>query len=264
MKKWHGIYWAMVLAALTACSGQQESETKNASATENSQMPIYRVVKDNAYPPYVMFAQGNHLGYEVDILNAIAKNQGFRVEYIYEPWDKLFENLTQKDIAISLGGTSIEDVNKEVSTPTVPYMVSLDCAMALSDDDLNNWQKKNITIANDSGLDEVLTDEYGVVAKKIQQTQSEYLILTELVKQEAQVGVGDCASLRYSAASPTFKDYAFKIKELPKSTEDDSTRLVFSVRKDQTELLNKINAGLKAIEQSGELAQIKRKWGQLK
>lgn len=265
MKKQNIIYLAVLSVVLMACS-EKNTATQNQSAsavTANSNLPVYRVVKDNVYPPYVMFAKGEHIGYEVDILNAIAQNQGFRVEYVYEPWDKLFDDLNQKDIVMSLGGTSIEDVNQEVSTPTTPYMVSLDCVAGLSDDDLNQWQSKQIVVTQDGGMADVLTADYRVAADKIQQTDTHYLILSTLAKKEAQIGVGDCASLRYNASSPTFKDYPIKVKELSKSVEDDSTRLVMSVRKDQTELLNKVNVGLKAIEQNGELAAIKRKWGQL-
>ncbi len=257
-----GLLFTLFLA-VSACSENSSSASSETVSSGTDGMPVYRVVRDFVYPPYLLMPQGKtNQGLEIDILEAIGKRQGFRLEYVHEPWEKLFKDLSERDISITLGGTSIEDVEQEVSTPARPYIVSMDCLAAANEADLDNWQQKNITTLNSGDWAEDLSEEYGISNKKIKLVDTHYQVLSGILQKNTEIGVGDCVSLRYNADSETFAKHSFAIKELPDSEEDDSTRIVFSVRKDQTELLAKINAGLADLEKSGELEAIKKRWGQ--
>lgn len=257
------------LAFLIACSDKQNvtHDVNGASAVSsvnhNQDLPVYNVASDLAYVPYVMTDHlGQNYGLEIDILNKIAEKQGFRLKYVRTSWDDLFVNMAEKEIHIASNGMAIEDVEQEAATPTASYMTSFDCIAALKPEVLKTWQRHKIAVGQSGRLGEELQQTFGISKASLMPVETQYLGLTAILKQEAEVAAGDCTALRYYANGETLKSYSFTIQDMPNSQSNDSTKLVFAVRKDQTELLNKINAGLKAIEQSGELAEIKRKWGQ--
>ncbi len=249
---------------IAACSENGSmTSVQEASAPEVDDRPVYRAVRDVTYPPYLLTVHsGEHAGLEVDILNAVAKQQGFKIEYIVQPWDKLFTNLKELDIHISLGGTSIEDVNQEVSIPTRPYVVSLDCLIGRSKEDLHHWWKKKIAITEFGEWKDTLIQDYGMKVENIRTVDTHYQVMTEVLKKNAEIGLGDCVAMRYHIASETFDDTPLLLQAVPGMEEDDSTRIVFSVRKDEPELLAKINAGLEALQKNGELDAIKARWKQ--
>ncbi|MCL2588037.1 MAG: transporter substrate-binding domain-containing protein [Oscillospiraceae bacterium] len=80
--------------ALTACGGNggTEAATPTPEATaptetpdtndDPADMPVFQIYSDNAFPPFHMLnpATGEFTGFDVDLIEAIAADQGFRVE----------------------------------------------------------------------------------------------------------------------------------------------------------------------------------------
>ena len=258
---WHSLLKLSVLGvslALAACAATERTST--VPVTQNQ--PVYTVLSDLDYVPYIMEDDKGYVtGLEADILRAIARNQGFRIEYKKDTWDTLFDDMQGKGAHIASNGMAINDVNQEVAHYSQPYLRSLDCVATLTPDAA--WQKGKIAIVLEGNLPNNLKKQYNITEKQFTKVESQQNGLATLVAKKAQSAVGDCTALRYYAShEANLKAHTLHIKELASSGSSDNSNLVFAVRKDQTELLNKINAGLKAIEQSGELAAIKRKWGQ--
>lgn len=252
---------AVVAFLLAACSDQMPSAESSASGQSGSGA-VYNVVRDFVYEPYLMKSESGEMGFEIDVLEAVAKQQGFGLSYTKEPWEKLFSDLSNKNIHIILGGTSLEEVDQSVALPSRPYMVSFDCVVAKDESDIKDWQNKKIIVLSTGPWEDNLRTKYGVSEENLSKVKTNYEILRDMLNKNIPIGVGDCVSLRYSISSPTFAKYPFSVKELPDSVEDDSTRIVFSVRKDEPELLAKINAGLEALQKNGELDAIKARWKQ--
>lgn len=255
----------LAIFAIAACSEKSSEPAYDVSVlkVETDNRPIYRAVRDITYPPYhLTVTHGEHMGLEVDILNSIAEQQGFRIEYDAEA-GKLFSQLEKRNIDILLGGTALSDVDLDIAMPTKPYTVSLDCLVAGKESDFNNWWKKTVAVPREGGRKEALMEIYDMSEKDIVVSKTHYQVMTEVLKGNVQIGLGDCMALRYAVHSDTLEQKEpLIVTEVPDMEEDDSTRIVFSVRKDQPELLAKINAGLDALQESGELDAIKKRWGQ--
>lgn len=60
---------------------------------------VYRVAVDTSFSPFCSVdSQGNAVGFEIDLLNAIAKEKGFTVEYCPVGYPEALEELESGDV----------------------------------------------------------------------------------------------------------------------------------------------------------------------
>lgn len=262
---------ATIMFALAACSKQNSNQAENTNAPTSASVAVnattgvgkvYKVGMDYTYPPYNMRGTDSAVsGLEVDILNAIAKNQGFQVEYVPMLWNTLVSNLDKENFPIIMDGLATDDVmSYPAYTISQPYMRSGDCVFTLKPEHQKDWAKNKVSLQRDDFLDEELIKQHGVNKQNIRYVKTLILGLQEVVRQESQSVVSDCTALRYTAKNSSFKDYQFTQTLLPDSEKPESADLGFAVKKDDAELLEKINTGLQNIKQSGELDAIIKKW----
>lgn len=261
---------ATVMFTLAACSQQNSNKQDNTSAIDSSaststQTEVgkkYKVGMDYTYAPYNMRGTDTAVaGLEVDILNAIAKNQGFQVEYMPMLWKTLESSLDKENFHIIMDGLATDDMaSYPAYTISQPYMRSGDCVFTLKPEHQKDWAKNKVAVQLHDFLDEDLINEYGVNKQNIHHVKTLILGLQAVVRQDAQSVVSDCVALSYTAKNPSFKDYQFTQALLSGSEAPESADLGFGVKKDDVELLNKINTGLQNIQQSGELDTIIKKW----
>lgn len=84
MKKWIIAAVACSALALGACGGQN----KNSSAANPDK--VYRVGMNAEFAPFEsQTSEGNVEGFDVDLMNAMAKAGNFKVEFKHQPWESL-------------------------------------------------------------------------------------------------------------------------------------------------------------------------------
>lgn len=123
IKQW--IATAAAAALLAACGGQQ-NQTGNAAASSAPAAPqegkIYRVGTNAEFAPFEFMDTNNNVqGFDIDLLNAMAKAGGFRVEYKHQPWDSLFAALGNGDVDILASAVTITDERKQSMDFSDPY-----------------------------------------------------------------------------------------------------------------------------------------------
>lgn len=272
------MFVATVLAmGITACSQQKNESTTNASdaataasvaaasvAAQSAQdLPVYKIRTANQpYPPFNIYNPDNTItGLERDVLEAIAKNQGFKIQYEPHIWDLIFKDLKKNDISMVGGGLAKVDFDLEAVNLSQPYTRSPDCIVATSESNLDNWQKKKIALVKIDEVDDEMINNFGVLRSNIQYVRSQYQGLKQVFEGQTPLAMSDCYSLRYYI-NQSFQDYKTKfiLKELTTPNSDDAYNLVIGVRKDQTELLQKINQGITNLKANGELDKILQQW----
>ena len=92
---------------LAACSGGNGGS--NGSATNNASAPAaasstgldvsktYIVATDASYPPMEYMDNGKVVGFSHDILDAAAKSQNVKLEFVNTPFEGLFANVDKGD-----------------------------------------------------------------------------------------------------------------------------------------------------------------------
>ncbi|UOP04974.1 transporter substrate-binding domain-containing protein [Conchiformibius kuhniae] len=252
---------ALYLAACAPPQPVAEAAPDASSAASEAALPVYTVATDATYPPFEFYdRQGNIIGLDIDLLNAVAERQGFKLRYYHHQWDGMFDQLKDKaDIIAS--AVAITEESKQAAGLSNHYYNSPYMAVALNADTLKNWKQHTVSAARNEDTIEDLQQEYGVAERNIVPADTVYLSLTNLVKEKADVVVGDATVLEYYIHSPTFQAYRFHTKTLP-SEHEETDRLAFAVAKGNDELLEKINQGLAQVRESGQLDDILHRWRQ--
>ena len=118
MKKWIAAALACSALALSACGGQ----SKDASSSAPKADKVYRVAANAEFAPFESLdSAGNVEGFDVDLMNAMAKAGEFKVEFKHQPWDSLFPALKNGDTDIVISGVTITDERKQSMDFTDPY-----------------------------------------------------------------------------------------------------------------------------------------------
>lgn len=253
----------LLLSALLLCAACQPETRQTAApaASAAADIPVYHVATDATYPPFEFTDhRGDIIGLDIDLLNAIAEDQGFKVEYYHHPWEGMFGQLAS-DADILASAIAITEESKREADLSSSYHQTPYRAVSLKSAHLDDWQLHSISAGKNEDTIDDLKEEYGVAAKRIREADTVYLALTDVVKKEAELTVGDAAVLKYYMDSPTFRNYHFETKILP-SADPETDKLVFAVKKGNRALLEKINAGLANLKKSGRLNIILKHWRQ--
>lgn len=259
------------MSALTACSGSIHNNDQTEQLVQSSQVAVennhaviksYRVGMDMKYAPYNFRDEKQRVkGLDVDVLRAIARNQGFHVEFVLIEYNLLLKHWQQQQISIIMDGIAADDVAHDANlVVSEPYYVSYDCIAATKAEYLEDWQQRQVALVPDDLLDVELVKQNILKENQINLQRTIPLAMKEVVSQRADVAISDCTAMKYLAKSKTFANIPFAFKTLPDSNRMESAGLVIAVDKNQPELLQQINAGLQNIKANGELEQIIQKW----
>lgn len=221
-----------------------------------AQKPVLKVGGDAAFAPFEFVDEKNQVvGFDIDLVKAIGEIIGYEVQYLNMAWDGLIPSLINKNIDIIASGMSITPARQEQVNFSDPYFTSVLTIVVHKNnnsiktlDDLAN--KKVVVQINTTG-DFACDDIPGVKVYRYN-TAPEAL-------QNVALGVCDAAVIdlpvaeAYFAANPNAP-----LKHVGKVSEDDFFGL--AIRKEDTELLAKVNAALAEIKANGTYDQIFAKW----
>ncbi|OPH38619.1 substrate-binding periplasmic protein [Moraxella equi] len=247
--------------ATTQTTETQPAETNTQVAPDPS-LPTYTALTDVPYPPFEFKAEdGTVTGMEIEIFNAIAKDQGFNVQYAPHAWEGIFKSLNDNEPQFVISTVTMTDEAKENALLSEPYYFSPYRVVALDQTKLDTWNtlKVGISASEDSADD--LPDRFNVSTGNIKSYPTVFFALSGMIRGEVDVVVADSTVLLYTMNGDAAKD--FKDKFVSKTLDaTDSSKLVFAIDKGHPELLEKVNAGLKKLKESGELDAILAKYGQ--
>ena len=258
---------------LAACGGGQSSSstapaasTPAAASTSAGAAPatdgdkVLKVAMNANFPPFEsMNPNGQIEGFDVDVMNAIAKEEGFKVSYHQQAWDGIFASLKAGDNDILISGITITDERKQQMLFSEPYYKITQVILVpqgksiKSVEDLKKMDKVGVTLGTTGDL----------AAQKILGATSEKIIRLEnlpLMLKEVETGAVDAVISDSAVVADYVKkkgDKGFTMVEVPDFTVE---YYGIAVRQDDKALMDKINAGLKKIQANGEYAKISDKY----
>ena len=254
---------------LSACGGQSADATKAGSSAPAASAAsgataaagqTYKIALNAEFAPFEsMSTDGKIEGFDVDVMNAMAKAGGFNVEYKHQPWEGLFATLTNGDADAVISAVTITDERKQQMSFTDPYYAITQIVLVP--------QGKNVATVDDlKKLDKigVITGNTGdLAAQKILGATSQKIVRYEafpLAAKEVETGSVD-AVISDSAVVANYvknnSDKGFTMVKVPDFAEE---HYGIAVAKDNTELLTKFNAALKTIKDNGEYQKILDKY----
>ena len=236
----------MSVACLASCGG-----TKNAD---------YVIATDKGFSPFeFQDAQGNIVGIDMDILKAIAEDQGFTYDLQYVGWDAAIAACQAGQADGMIAGASITDERKASGWIFSDGYYDATQGMAVAkDSDIAGFEDlegkkvavKNGTMSNTYA--ESIKNQYGFEVVTFSTSPDMY-----------QAVIGGQAAACFDD-TPILK-YNIKIGELDMKfvdgTENDPAQYGFAIfDAEKQELVDKFNAGLENIKANGKYDEIIAKY----
>lgn len=236
---------------LTACDKPETQATSSAAATPDK---VYQVGVDNTYPPFEFTKDGQLVGIDVDLINAIAKDQGFKINIEQMDFSGIIPAMQAGMLDIGMGGMSITDKRKETVDFSEPYFAAgVSLVVANNNDNiasLDDLSGKKVVVKNGTvgaSFADKNTEEYGYSIIQVSDSASMF--------QEVTNGTADALMEDYPVISYAIATGGLKLKTVGERLTGDNYGI--SVLKDKNdELLKMINDGLANLKENGEYDKI--------
>lgn len=247
--------------SLSAC---QENTNSNTSAstvsntkTSETQKAVYQVYSEQNYIPFIMHdGKGTVTGFEHDLLQAIAEKENIEFKFVAHTWEDLFNVLQNKKADVITSGITITEERKQTMDFIEPHLETETVILTKDNaiQSFNDMKGKKVSVQEGT--------LQGSIAEKHQHGQGEILLdktnwssIKRLLNKEADIVLGDKVVMNYYQAQ-----YANEKFIVVKNKSSEKELLAFAVHKDNIDLKNKLNNGLKKIKEDGTYKTIHNKW----
>jgi len=248
MKKYLFVFLAVLMLASLSFASCGSSST-----TAGAPMQI-RVATDATYPPFEYVNDNKEIvGFDIDLFNAIAAKENIKIEYINVAFDPLLAGMAQSTYDAAISTITIRDDRKQTMNFSDPYFAAGQVVAV---------QKSNTTIKSKDDLKGKVGAQLGTTgAMAVEAIKGAELVTYDdigLAFQDLMNGqivavvVDNPVALSYVGQNPD------KLKTVGKVFTDEQYGI--AVAKANTDLLAKINAGLKAVKAEGLITQLADKW----
>lgn len=247
----------------SAAVASDATNTESAVAvTKNPDWPTYLATTDATNAPYELRDdKGIVIGFDADLIQAIAREEKFNVDIVPQVWDGIFNSLNSGEKHILIAPLTITPERREQVLFTLPYIYPTRTAYLLEETANNlgiktyaDLVKGTVSTKGKTTNQTSLEADFGN-SIKITPTDSQYLAFTSMVSKKTDIGFGDTAVMQYHADS--VKDIKLVKIEQPLKMPIEAG---FAVKKGNQELVEKLNSGLKKVVESGEYRKISIKW----
>lgn len=196
------------------------------------------------------------VGYDVDIIKAVAQKAGLSIKIVNTPWTGIFASLNNGDVDLIISGVTINDKRKQSYDFTTPYFEARQLIAVAKDSNvktLKDLAGKKIGVVNGSTGDDIASREFGKTNPDIRRFESTPIVISELVNTGLDAAIGDNGVIAFRA-----QDH----KQLKTVSDPSFPKEYFGivVKQGNKALLDKLNTGLAAVKADGSYAQIYKKW----
>ena len=249
----------LVLAmALTfaACGGNSQPAEEGSDET-----PTYKVAMEPTFPPFDTVDEETQelAGFDVDMMNAIAENQGFKLEWVNMGFDGLIPALQAGNIDIIASGMNASEERREkVDFSTTYYDSGLVVAIKAGNtaitsiDDLTTDMKVGGQIGTTGADLATELDETGKI-KEAKIYNGLDVAVMDLQNGAIDALINDLPVTKsYMEAKPGTIEIVGDVL--------NAESYGYAVKQGNTELLDKINAGMQNLKDDGTFDEIYAKW----
>ncbi|WP_105156855.1 ABC transporter substrate-binding protein/permease [Streptococcus suis] len=254
MNKWLG---ASTTSAESTDYSSRLSLTGNASAKATPVKSSYTIVADSSFAPFEYQDEtGKYVGIDMELIKAIAENQGFTITIQNPGFDAALNAVQAGQADAVIAGMSITDARKEIFDFSNAYYTSNILLAVKNGSDITSYEDlKGKTVGAKNGTAsytflEENKDKYGYTLKAFDEASGMY---DSLNSGSIDALMDDEAVLLYAIQQG--RDFATPIPG------EKSGEYGFAVKKGTNpELIEMFNNGLAALVESGEYDEILNKY----
>ncbi|MGM0503804.1 MAG: transporter substrate-binding domain-containing protein, partial [Bacteroidota bacterium] len=210
---------------------------------------------NNNYPPYQLLDDNNvPTGFSVDLLKSISKTMGFHVKIELAPWNQVRAELEAGKID-GLAAMSYSEEREHNVNFSTPYIYITHAVFVRNESEINSFDniknKKVIVVKGDIMHDYLISNNITPLIIPVKNFQTALRLLS--------AGEYDCALINKVQGQFAINEYNLKNLKFVGSSVNPQ-ELCFAIKKDNPQLVQQINEGLKIVKATGEFDRIYEKW----
>lgn len=257
MKKFSFLMMLLALMLFMAACGSDEDTTSEGEGN-GSEGETYTVGIDTTYPPFEFEEEGEYTGIDIDLINAIADDQGFDIEFEAMDFGGIIPAMQAGQLDLAIAGMSITDDRKEIVDFSDPYfeagislVVSADNTEITSLEDLEG---KTVVVKSGTTGAQFARENQEKYGYEITQLEDSPAMFQEVSNGNADVLFEDYPVIAYAIAQ---SELDLKIVG-DRLTGDEYGIAV--LKGENADLLKQINTGLQELRDNGEYDEILNKY----
>ncbi len=252
---------ALSCALLAGCSSSSSSSDTKASSDSSSSDFTLVVGFDQSYPPYGFIGDdGKATGFDLDLAQAVAEKNGWKVELTPIDWDAKDALLSQGNINCIWNGFTMEG-REDGYTFSDAYMLNEQVVVVKSGSSISDFSglsgKTVMTQVDSAALDVLEGDQASVAATfagGAPQTIADY----NNAFMQLDSGLIDAVACDLSIAQYQIAQNPGKYVQLDEPLSSEHYAVGF--KKGETELAQKVTSTLKELDADGTVKQLCEKY----
>lgn len=252
MKRIFLVVALILLFVLSACGSSEETSSDGENNSEEKE--VYKVGIDVTFPPFEYKEDDEYKGIDIDVIESIAEEEGFEIEILAMDFKNIIPSLLSGELDIGMGGMSITEERKEKVDFSNPYYDSYLTMVVSEDSDIESIEdlEDGDVISAKKGTTggeyaEELSEDKGFESRLFDSSPD---MFQEVANGNAAAFFEDEPVIAYGIKQNP--DYGLKIVGEPLN----DTKAGIAVKKEDSDLLEKINSGLKEIKENGKYDDI--------
>jgi polar amino acid transport system substrate-binding protein len=248
--------WAAAGVLLAAC-GKQTADPAATPTVAAASAParVYVVGTDAAYAPFEsQNEKAEIVGFDIDVVKAVAQHAGFEVKFVNTPWEGIFNALQQGDRDLVSSAVTITPERRQTMDFSQPYFDAVQLIVVKQSSKVakfNDLKPLKVGVQTGTTGDEAITKLLGKTSPNIKRFELTPLALKELEAGGVDAVVADNGVvINYVANNPGGQ---FKTVTDPTFVPE---QYGLAVKKGNAELLAKLNSGLAGIKADGSYLAI--------
>lgn len=229
---------------LGACGGGEKQTVLDTNR-------VYKVGTTAEYPPFETLENGKIVGYDVDVIDAVAKKLGIKYEWKDMNFDGLISALQFKKIDIVIAGISSSPEREKVVNFSIPYHESKTAYIMNKNNPMTMEELKGKTFGVDLGTSYETTARSIEGAKVIAFSSTGGTLLALKSQKVDCIMVGEVVANEYIEKNPELAIFGY----------GDGEACSIAFNKDDIALQQSFNKALAELKKDGTLKKLQDKYG---
>jgi glutamine transport system substrate-binding protein len=249
MKKFGLFSLVLILVLVISACG-----TSNSAGEKSKEEKVYKVGVDTTYPPFEYKDGNDYKGIDIDLINAIAKKEGFKIELNPMDFGGIIPAMQANQLDVAIAGMSITDERKKIVDFSDPYfdaglivVVKSDNKDIKSADDLKG---KTVAVKKGTSGAKYALDNAAKLGIQVVQFNDSPAMFQEVSNGNADALLEDYPVITYAIAQ---KDLGLKTVGDRLNGDQYGIAVLKGQNKD---VMEKINKGLAELKKDGTYDKI--------
>jgi glutamine transport system substrate-binding protein len=249
MKKFGLFSLVLILVLVISACG-----TSNSAGEKSKKEKVYKVGVDTTYPPFEYKDGNDYKGIDIDLIKAIAKKEGFKIELNPMDFGGIIPAMQANQLDVAIAGMSITDERKKIVDFSDPYfdaglivVVKSDNKDIKSADDLKG---KTVAVKKGTSGAKYALDNAAKLGIQVVQFNDSPAMFQEVSNGNADALLEDYPVITYAIAQ---KDLGLKTVGDRLNGDQYGIAVLKGQNKD---VMEKINKGLAELKKDGTYDKI--------